>query len=79
MKNKKTPLFERFATWATKVTGRPIAFILAALAILGREKFMTNAEMNALPEADRQRAQQAVYEVVQDKIRNFLRSDGHAS
>ena len=34
MKNKKTPLFERFAAWATKVTGKPIAFILAALAIL---------------------------------------------
>lgn len=34
MKNKKTPLFERFASWATRVTGRPIAFILAALAIL---------------------------------------------
>lgn len=52
---------------------------LAALATLGREKFMTNAEMNALPEADRQRAQQAVYEVVQDKVKNFLRSGGRAS
>ena len=34
MKNKKTPLFERFAAWATRVTGKPIAFILAGLAIV---------------------------------------------
>ncbi len=52
---------------------------LAALGVLGRDQFMTNAEMNSLPEADRQRAQQAVYEVVQDKIQNFLHSAGRAS
>jgi ketose-bisphosphate aldolase len=52
---------------------------LAALGVLGRDHFMTNAEMNSLPEADRQRAQQAVYEVVQDKIQNFLKSGGRAT
>lgn len=51
---------------------------LAALAVLNREKFMTNAEMNSLPAEQRVAAQQAVFEVVQDKIQHFLKSDGHA-
>ena len=51
---------------------------MAALASLGREKFLTSAEMDALPAEQREKAQQAVYEVVQDKARNFLQSAGQA-
>lgn len=51
---------------------------MAALASLGREKFLTSAEMDSLPADQREKAQQAVYEVVQDKARNFLRSAGQA-
>ncbi len=32
---KNTPLFERFAAKVTKATGKPIAFILALLVIIG--------------------------------------------
>ncbi len=32
---KNTPVFERFAAKVTKVTGKPIAFILALLVIIG--------------------------------------------
>jgi fructose-bisphosphate aldolase class II len=52
---------------------------LAALATLGRESHLTDAEMNALAPDALKRAQQAVYDVVQDKARNFLRSAGQAS
>jgi ketose-bisphosphate aldolase len=54
---------------------------IAALAALGRgetERF-TDAEMNALPEADRRRAQDAVRGVVEDKMRNFVKSAGQAT
>lgn len=51
---------------------------LVALAALNRDNFMTSAEMDALSAEDRQRAQQAVYEVVQDKIQHFLKSAGKA-
>lgn len=33
-KQDKTPLFEKFAAMVTKATGKPLAFILAAIAIL---------------------------------------------
>ena len=33
-KNKKPSFFERFAAKVTKVTGKPIAFILACLLII---------------------------------------------
>ena len=52
---------------------------LAALATLGRESHLTDGEMNVLAPDALQRAQQAVYDVVQDKARNFLRSAGQAS
>jgi hypothetical protein len=39
---------------------------------------MTDAVMNSLPAEQRAAAQQAVFEVVQDKIQHFLKSDGHA-
>lgn len=51
---------------------------LVALAALNRDNFMTSAKMDALSAEDRQRAQQAVYEVVQDKIQHFLKSAGKA-
>ncbi len=47
---------------------------LAALAALGRDRMMTNAAMNALPEAERQKAQDAVRLVVEDKMLHFLKS-----
>jgi fructose-bisphosphate aldolase class II len=52
---------------------------LAALAVLNRDKFMTNAEMNAQPADMLQRAQAAVQAVVEDKIVHFLRSAGRAA
>jgi ketose-bisphosphate aldolase len=54
---------------------------IAALAALGRgatERF-TNEELNALPEVDRQKAQDAVRGVVEDKMRNFVKSAGQAT
>lgn len=30
---KKTNIFDRFSRWATKVTGRPVAFILAVIIV----------------------------------------------
>lgn len=47
---------------------------LAALAALGRDQMMTDAAMNALPEAARHKAQGAVQAVVEDKIVHFLSS-----
>ena len=35
MKKNKMPFFERFAAKVTKATGKPIAFILAMLIIIG--------------------------------------------
>ena len=35
MEKKSTPLFEKFAAKVTRVTGKPIAFILAMLVIIG--------------------------------------------
>jgi len=50
----------------------------AALAALGRADRLTNAEMNALPEALRQRARDEVAACVHDKINNYLGSAGKA-
>jgi len=47
---------------------------LAALAALGRDQFMTDAEMNALPPDQRAAAQAAVYAVVCDKMQHFVKS-----
>jgi ketose-bisphosphate aldolase len=46
----------------------------AALAALGRDGHLTDAEMNRLPHDALERAQRAVYEVVCDKVQNFVRS-----
>ncbi len=52
---------------------------LAALAALGRDQFMTNAEMNALPPDAREQAQAAVKGVVEAKIQHFLNSTNRAT
>ncbi len=52
---------------------------LAALATLKRDKFMTNAEMNAQTAEARETAQTAVRGVVEDKIQHFLNSAGRAA
>ncbi|MCC6801236.1 MAG: class II fructose-bisphosphate aldolase [Anaerolineae bacterium] len=52
---------------------------LAALATLGRDKFMTNAEMTALPKDTREQAQASVRGVVEDKILHFLNSAERAA
>jgi ketose-bisphosphate aldolase len=46
----------------------------AALAALGRAERLTSAEMNALPDALRERARDAVAAVVLDKVSNYLGS-----
>jgi ketose-bisphosphate aldolase len=51
---------------------------LGALAALGRQDRLTDAEMTALPEAERARAQEAVGAVVDDKIRHYLGCAGQA-
>jgi fructose-bisphosphate aldolase class II len=51
---------------------------LAALGALGREERMTDAECRALPPAALERAQAAVEQTVADKIKHFVRSEGHA-
>jgi fructose-bisphosphate aldolase class II len=51
---------------------------LALLATLGRDKPMTNKELLALPEADLEKGLAAVQQVVEDKMVNFLGSNGHA-
>jgi ketose-bisphosphate aldolase len=51
---------------------------LAALAAIGREKMLLDAEMNALPAEQIRSAQEAVFNVVRDKTQNFLRSAGRA-
>jgi fructose-bisphosphate aldolase class II len=50
----------------------------AALAALGTDERMTNAEMNALPEESRALARDAVAACVHDKIANYLGSAGQA-
>jgi fructose-bisphosphate aldolase class II len=52
---------------------------LAALGALNREEHLTSAEMDALSAEDLARAQKAVYEVVQEKIKHFLMSNGHSA
>jgi ketose-bisphosphate aldolase len=51
---------------------------LAALAALGRDHYLTDAEMNALSEDEKARARAAVAETVTDKIINFVRSNRKA-
>jgi ketose-bisphosphate aldolase len=51
---------------------------LAALAALGRDRYLTDAQMNALPEDQKVLARSAVERTVTDKIINFVRSYGMA-
>ncbi|HTP07409.1 MAG TPA: class II fructose-bisphosphate aldolase [Anaerolineae bacterium] len=51
---------------------------LGLLAELGRKERLTDAGLRALPAADIARGQRAVQAVVEEKIKNFLMSDGHA-
>ncbi len=52
---------------------------LAALAALGRERYLLDAEMSALPPEVLLTARQAVSGVVRDKIQHFLHSSGKAA
>ena len=47
---------------------------LAALGALGRDHYLTDSEMNALPSEQITLARASVQQTVTDKIRNFLRS-----
>jgi fructose-bisphosphate aldolase class II len=49
---------------------------LAALTALGRERYLTDSEMNALAPEEKARARAAVEQTVIDKITNFVRSHG---
>ena len=49
---------------------------LAALSALGCDHYLTDAEMNALPHAEKAQARSAVEATVTDKIVNFVRSNG---
>jgi fructose-bisphosphate aldolase class II len=51
---------------------------LAALGALGRDHYLTDAEMNSLPPEEITRAHAAVQQTVMDKMTNFLRSSGKA-
>lgn len=51
---------------------------LAALGALGRERYLTDAEMSALSPEQIELARRAVQQVVLDKMNNFLRSSGKA-
>src|SRR5215208_1118342 len=51
---------------------------LAALTALGRDHYLTDAEMNALSTDEVARARAAVQLTVTDKMTNFLRSSGKA-
>ncbi len=51
---------------------------LAVLGSLGREERMTDAECRALPAEQLEAARAAVQATVVEKIRHFLRSEGHA-
>jgi fructose-bisphosphate aldolase class II len=50
----------------------------ALLSALGRRERMTDAECQALPEAERRIGEEAVEAVVMEKIREFLGSEGRA-
>ncbi len=52
---------------------------VAALAALNREDYLTDAQMSALPPAERERAQAAVKALVEDKMRHFVGSAGKGS
>jgi ketose-bisphosphate aldolase len=52
---------------------------LAFLNELGREKYLTNAQVKALPSAERERGLAAVKELVKDKICNYLLSADRAA
>jgi len=52
---------------------------LAALGALGRDRYLTDAEMNILSAEDISRARAAVQQTVTDKISNFLRSRAKAN
>jgi ketose-bisphosphate aldolase len=51
---------------------------LAALGALGRDQYLTDAEMNALSTKEITLARAAVEQIVTDKMDNFLRSRGQA-
>ena len=51
---------------------------MAALAALGGDTYMTDAEMSSLPPESLERARAAVRSTVQDKIGSFLGSGGKA-
>lgn len=51
---------------------------LAALGALGRDRYLTDAEMNALSREQITLARAAVQQTVTDKINNFVRSAGKA-
>jgi ketose-bisphosphate aldolase len=51
---------------------------LAALGTLGRESYLTDAEMDALLPEEKARARAAVQQTVTDKISNFVMSHGQA-
>src|SRR5687767_14069641 len=52
--------------------------VLAALGALGRDRYLTDSEVNALSPEDITLARVAVQQTVTDKINNFLRSNGKA-
>ena len=51
---------------------------LAALGALGRDRYLTDSEMNALSPEEIAQARAAVQQTVADKMTNFLRSSGKA-
>ena len=51
---------------------------LAALGALGRDSYLTDAEINALSPEEIAQARAAVEQTVTDKIQNFLRSNSRA-
>jgi fructose-bisphosphate aldolase class II len=51
---------------------------LAALNALGRDRYLTDAEMSALSPEEKERARAAVEQTVTDKVSNFLGSRGKA-
>jgi fructose-bisphosphate aldolase class II len=51
---------------------------LAALTALGRDHYLTDAEMNALSPEEQTFARAAVEQTVTDKINNFVKSKNKA-
>ena len=51
---------------------------LEMLAVLGKEGHMTEAELNSYPEKTIEKCRDAVRELVEDKIVNYLNSKGRA-